>query len=396
MFTLSDHQEDVLEELMELPGKVVALRGLAGTGKTSIIPALALAVGGATIAAPTNRAAGVLRRKGMSEAMTIYKACLRPYYTEQFNEFEQWVRNPNSLRMPTLLKKFTPEEAIQKVNECYNDPGAACIAFNINPMDHVLGWAAREQELQTCLIVDEASMVGDRVLEEAKQVFDRIILVGDPGQLSPVKDSSSLNEAPGVELTEIHRQAKESPIVQFAHAIRNARYGETLDPPPGIETATNFDPSKGPVIVYTNRTRRSLNAGMRHRLGYLEHELQEGERLVCKATTKDWTKEGLVNNSLWTYLGNGAVADEDGVPVYVGDDMHVESIDKDPPHFRDCQFQLGYAITAHTAQGSEWPSVQIYVNEVDAFSKNNSREETQKWLYTAVTRAKENLILVYA
>ena len=391
---LTDHQRDALEALLDLPGQVVALRGLAGTGKTSIIPALAQALDDVTVAAPTNRAAGVLSRKGL-DAVTLHKACLRPYFTEQFEEFSNWVQNPNSQRMPILLKKFSPQDAILKVNQCSNNFEKACIAFNLNPMDHILGWSARDQEQKSCLIIDEASMVGERMLDEARKVFDRIILVGDPGQLRPIKDTSVLEHAEGVEITEIHRQALDSPIVQFAHAIRHSRPGEFVDPPEGIEISNRFDYEKGPVIVYTNKTRRSLNSGMRRMMGLPEHELAVGEPLVCKATVKEWTSQGLVNNSLWTYEGDGFVENEDGFKVFV-DRMHIDGIDKDPPHFLDCQFQLGYAITAHTAQGSEWPSVQIYVNEVAAFEKQNGRDEAQKWLYTAVTRARENLTLVYA
>lgn len=392
--TLTEHQENALVQLLDLPGQVVALRGLAGTGKTSIIPAIARAMGEVTVSAPTNRAAGVLRQKGL-EAVTLHKACLRPYYTEEFETFSSWVQNPNSQRMPPLLKKVSPEEAILKVNQCSNNLEKACIAFNVHPMDYVQGWAARDQDPQPCLIIDEASMVGERMLAEAMKVFDRIILVGDPGQLRPIKDTSVLETSKGIEITEIHRQAQDSPIVQFAHAIRHARPGSPIDPPEGIEIAGSFDIGKGPVIVYTNKTRRSLNTGMRRKAGYPEHELVPEEPLVCKATSKDWAQQGLVNNSLWTYKGEGFIESETGEKIFV-DKMHVEGISKGEPHFLDCQFQPGYAITAHTAQGSEWPSIQIYVNEVTAFEKTNGREEAQKWLYTAVTRAREKLTLVYA
>lgn len=391
--TLTTHQEKALEDLLDLPGQVVALRGLAGTGKTSIIPELTKRIEGAVVAAPTNRAAGILRRKDL-EAVTLHKACLRPYYTETFDSFASWVQNPNSQRMPTLLKKVPEDKAITLVNQCSNNLEKACIAFNVNPMDHVQGWTARDQDPQACLIIDEASMVGSRMLAEALKTFDRIVLVGDPGQLRPIQDQSVLENAEGVELTEIHRQALDSPIVQFAHAIRHAKPGEFVDPPEGIETSNRFDYERGPVIVYTNKTRHCLNSGIRRMRGLPEHELVVGEPLVCKATVKDWTSQGLVNNSLWTYEGDGFVRSEDGFKVFV-DSMHVDGIDKDPPHFLDCQFQLGYAITAHTAQGSEWPSVQIYVNEVAAFEKQNGHEEAQKWLYTAVTRARESLTLVY-
>ena len=49
----------------------------------------------------------------------------------------------------------------------------------------------------------------------------------------------------------------------------------------------------------------------------------------------------------------------------------------------------GYAITCHRAQGSEWDKVLV-VEEGFPFKK----DEHARWLYTAVTRAAEKLVLV--
>jgi exodeoxyribonuclease-5 len=391
---LTPHQEDCLDQLLDLPGQVVALRGLAGTGKTSMIPHIAEEIPAAVICAPTNRAAIVLQKKGIN-ATTLHAACLRPHYTEEFESFANWVENPNSKSIPALIHKVPPDEAIIKVNQAHQNLEEALVVFGIDKMKHVEGWTARKQDPQSCLVIDEASMVGDRLLSQALKVFDRIILVGDPGQLSPIKDRMVLEEEDGVELQEIHRQAEGSPIIQFAHAIRNATRDQTIDPPPGIESARIFDPANGPVIVWRNATRKSLNTGMRNRLGLPAKELVEGEPLVCKATVKTWAHLGLVNNSLWWYAGNNHVVDDAGKRVHL-EHMHIDGIHDRQPELRDCQFQLGYAITAHTAQGSEWDSVQIYVEEVAAFEQANDFEEAKRFLYTAVTRAKQRLVMVHA
>ena len=52
------------------------------------------------------------------------------------------------------------------------------------------------------------------------------------------------------------------------------------------------------------------------------------------------------------------------------------------------EFDFGYAITAHKSQGSQWDNVLVY-NENYCF-----RESAVQWLYTAVTRAAEQLTLV--
>ena len=53
------------------------------------------------------------------------------------------------------------------------------------------------------------------------------------------------------------------------------------------------------------------------------------------------------------------------------------------------EFTYGYAVTTHKAQGSEWDKVLI-LEEKFPFEK----EEHARWLYTAVTRASEKLVLV--
>lgn len=57
--------------------------------------------------------------------------------------------------------------------------------------------------------------------------------------------------------------------------------------------------------------------------------------------------------------------------------------------------KFGYAITCHKAQSSEWP--RVYVDCSDHFSGGNKvkvNEQRCRWLYTAITRAKHELILI--
>jgi exodeoxyribonuclease-5 len=393
--TLTDHQKEKLDQLLALPFPIVALRGLAGTGKTSVIPEIVRRLPNAVVCAPTNRAAMVLQKKGLYEAVTLHKACLRPYFTEVFENLKAWTENPNTARLPALIAKI-PLERIQKVlAEAKGSSDAILQGLNINPMDHIAGWTARDMEALSTLIIDEASMVGYRLLEEAQKLFGRIILIGDPGQLAPVQDSPVLNDVPGVELSEVHRQAQDSPIIKFAYDVRNATEHEHVDYPSGIERTNQFDPKIGPIIVWTNKTRKGLNVGMRHHLGLPPKQLTEGEPLVCKANTKKHAARGLVNNSLWTYVRPGVVKDDVGRETEL-EDMWVEGINDGDPSTSDCKFQLGYAITAHTAQGSEWPTVQVYAEEVMAAEQAQGFDFTKQFLYTAVTRAKDRLIMVHA
>ena len=53
-----------------------------------------------------------------------------------------------------------------------------------------------------------------------------------------------------------------------------------------------------------------------------------------------------------------------------------------------CQFDLSYAISCHKSQGSEWSNVCVF-DESNCF-----KADKFKWLYTAITRAKDRLVIV--
>ena len=52
------------------------------------------------------------------------------------------------------------------------------------------------------------------------------------------------------------------------------------------------------------------------------------------------------------------------------------------------EFDYGYALTVHKAQGSQWDDVIVF-DESWAF-----REHRHRWLYTAITRASQRLTVV--
>lgn len=66
--------------------------------------------------------------------------------------------------------------------------------------------------------------------------------------------------------------------------------------------------------------------------------------------------------------------------------VYIEELDKG----YGVPFRFGYALTAHNAQGSEWPIVQIYYPDAKSYLYVNP-EESLHWLYTAVTRAQHDV-----
>ena len=202
-------------------------------------------------------------------------------------------------------------------------------------------------------------------------------------------------------LTEVHRHALDNPILHMATEIRKGNdlrhgaYGESRiirkTELQGGETM-DFDQ----ILVGRNATRQFANRKMRERLGYAGTFPLQGEKVVC---LKNNRQNGLLNGTIWSV--NSCVGDEDSVEISVTSEEGGDPVEtiahgepfvyKEAPRWGNQgldEFTYGYALTTHKAQGSEWPNVYL-VDESSAF-----RGDADKWLYTAVTRASEKLLMV--
>ena len=89
--TVTSHQATALcwlTDRVQHGAHLVALRGLAGTGKTTLIPPLRNALHTSTrqvfVGTPTHRAAMILRAKGIPDAGTVHSLCMTPYFTAEY------------------------------------------------------------------------------------------------------------------------------------------------------------------------------------------------------------------------------------------------------------------------------------------------------------------------
>ena len=155
------------------------------------------------------------------------------------------------------------------------------------------------------------------------------------------------------------------------------------------------------VLVGINKTRRAHNDRMRALLGRETSRPELGEKLVCLRNDK---KKGLLNGGTWTVhalhgergakLSLSVKADDEPArkPVRVGVlPAFFEGRDEEltPAMRRDSdQFDYGYALTVHKAQGSQWNDVVLF-DESFAF-----REHRDRWLYTGLTRAATRITVV--
>ncbi len=170
--------------------------------------------------------------------------------------------------------------------------------------------------------------------------------------------------------------------------------------------ARDLDPKRvlgaDQVLVGRNVTRRAYNARLRERRGFADALPMAGDKLVCLRNNR---RKGLFNGGLWMVkeTAEGAAPDpaacsssptrtsgERMVKVSVRPECFTGGIEElDWPQRKHYdEFDFGYVLTVHKAQGSQWDDVVLF-DESGAFSDNRER-----WLYTGVTRAAKRLTVV--
>jgi exodeoxyribonuclease-5 len=208
-------------------------------------------------------------------------------------------------------------------------------------------------------------------------------------------------------LTEVHRQARDNPIVALAQTVREGgrlEYGSHGDSRVIGRDDIDADQVLGAdqVLVGLNRTRQGYNRRIRSLKGFEGMLPAAGDKLVC---LRNSAEKGLLNGGLWRVTSTGSrsgpvmnllLRPEDEGPL--GDAAKVrvlkamfeegpEAVPYDRRRRTD-EFDYGYALTVHKAQGSQWNRVVLF-DESFAF-----RDMRERWLYTAITRAAEAITIV--
>ena len=399
--------------------QIFRLFGYAGSGKTTItamaIEALGLeamtpgGLGGVLFAAFTGKAALVMTRKG-TPAQTIHSLIYRvseatpeeiARVTEELAALER-----DLPRMGVAERGFAEAQIVQlKLRlDHIHEP-----QFVLNPQSDL-----RDADL---LVLDEVSMVGRKMADDLLAFGKPILVLGDPGQLPPVKDTGFFTEAePDVMLTEIHRQAADSPILRLATLARRGQdipFG-AFDDQVWKMSRHEVGPAQmlqgGQVICGTHAMRRRLNTTMKRAAGFdADYPAGAGEKIICLRNRHDL---GLINGMFLTLSDvrahphndrafRAGVQTDDGTCVSGTQDFWRGEFDDhvrfDPDRHRrewmTCrgliQSSWGYAITCHKAQGSQWRNVVVFD---DGFGR--TAEDRNRWLYTAITRAETGLLIL--
>jgi exodeoxyribonuclease-5 len=380
--------------------ELLAVDGPAGSGKTTLlkdtVSELEHAAMQPRVVATTGKAADVLRRKGL-QATTIHSACMKPLFKPPLDvlgavleQAQEPDANLEKIQIPKSLQKdYKPDQILHALSMA-KTAGiyAAMRSLGIRDvMSYIERWLPAAPQ-PGVLIVDEASMLGEIDLSTISKVYRKIVLVGDEFQLMPVKSRPVFWLVPKrVHLTQIHRQAEGSQPLQLATQLRQ---GGTVTPTNIQPVSAEISRAGNPVIVWKNATRVSLTTQIRKQLGLGGSPPQSGEVLICRNSSDRQAKgRGLINNTIWKVLESNGYSCT--LENYDGDILEGEScLMEETQQGHGTLFRFGYCLTAHSAQGSEFDHVQINVPDCrDMFGFK--REEATRFLYTAITRAKQQV-----
>ena len=449
-------------------GKSACLIGAAGTGKTTCMKGTVQAltqksftgilqnhdhkhlphgVPGIVVCAYTRRATNNIRRN-MDESMKA-----------------------NCLTIHKLLE-YGPEYF-----SVIDDDGNERTSMRFQPMRHQDNPLPSEI---TTIIFEESSMIGTSLYNEVINALShpvQIIFLGDIQQLPPVFGPAvlgfKLSELPTIELTEVYRQALESPIIRLAHRILS---GKPIPPAelsswnvPGLQitpwkkkieaenalTVTEklftrlydegkYDPENDIILIPFNKSygTTEINKTIANELakrsdkvvwevvsGFVKHYFSVGDKVLFdredaiildiypnpsytgvppqrESTYLDYwghthapksvnlgeSDSESSESDIDFILGQVAGGDEDRV-TQSSHHIKLRMMDSDSEKTITKAAEvnvliLGYALTVHKSQGSEWEKVFLL------FHNSHATMMQRELLYTAVTRAKKDLFII--
>lgn len=378
--------------------QIFVLAGYAGTGKTTILKHVVCEKlnltpdDSAAFVTPTGKAATVLIRSGIPAA-TLHKLIYQSITEEKKIELNGKIITVEKL-------SFKRRDSIDKSIKL--------------------------------IVLDEASMVSNEVLYDLTEFGVKLLLCGDNAQLPPVEGLNGFLTEPDYTLKTIVRQQLGNPIIKLSEMAREGKFipygnygGSCVVMSKRILTGEKRKRAllhADQIICGTNKTRVQINDEVRKMKG-LGQFPENGDKLIC--TLNNW--ETFIDSEMRFNLVNGIIGTvkqpfydfeksigfiqfkpeflEDFCPEALPIDLGIfesgyyrykrgdyfEKTDESGQAvsaFTLNRFEYGYCISCHKAQGSEFDNVIIF-DESYAF-----KEDKNRWLYTAITRAKKKLIIL--
>jgi exodeoxyribonuclease-5 len=455
---MRDSGVDLAEGKSKLEGggaqPTLALLGRAGSGKTMLLAELVKAVVATgvepistdyesrksrtrrtlAVLAPTNKAASVLRGRGVP-ATTIHRILYTPLYHPDYEAIAEWLTGKATRPKVEGMSELALDRAFAFYSQHPSIPGALASA-GLRGSDFIKGWKRREEPLDIGLI-DEASMLDERSYADLRALFSTLVLFGDPAQLAPVGGGGgmifdTLPDDTRLRLSRVHRQEADNPILDLSEALADPQLGfsdfedmlrDAAARDDRVVLAPRVDAgamARSPVLVWRNATRIRLIHAFRLAHAAPPDLLVPGEPLVCdgielplkhRRKRMDLEARGLTKGAQAIYLGParkpgfarlyivGAEEPEIGVASII----QLEAPGQEEPTIVSAAsmgavFLHGAAVTIHKAQGSQWREVQVFAPDLWAAAQSGRSEAGvplwKRLAYVAITRAEERLLWV--
>lgn len=431
------------------PSTCFLLKGYAGTGKTTSISALVkvlpLLNKRAVLLAPTGRAAKVMSHYSDRKAYTIHKKIYRK-------------KSASSIELDFVLADNQHEDTLFIIDEASMISDDGVQFFSRSLLDDLIRYVQSGKNCCLMFVGDTAQLPPVGMLEspalDAAYIAANYQLQTFHYELREVvrqqKASGILYNATKVrDDIDLEREQDSLPFPQFhtkgfsdIFRMNGDRLIEGLN-----YSYDKYSIENSIVICRSNRSANLYNQHIRHQILFREEEITGGDLLMVVRNNYYWLQQHDEKNT--GFIANGDMAkvrkvsnihdqhgfrfadialeflDDDELDPIVCrvllDSLHVdapnmpyeqqqqlynaiaqdyadislkkdrmEAIKKDP-YYNALQVKFAYAITCHKAQGGQWPCVfvdQGYLND------DMLNTEFLRWLYTAITRASQQLFLV--
>lgn len=297
--------------------------------------------------------------------------------------------------------------------------------------EELFGWDKRDEldRNYDLIVLDEASMVDQRIAADIRRHGVRLLAVGDHGQLPPVMGDGSLMENPMLRLETIHRQAEGSPIIRLSRVLREeGRLDRSLADGQRLVFSV-FSDLRRRVLVdmaaerrldtaflcYKNATRVNINRIVREYLGCAGKLPQIGEPVIALRNYPPiyngmrgeltMPADQPYPDEWWMMRAKIEFPDEGIEAAYYDvcrDQFHRHEPFRSVDELREAKmkvhsmseagklFDFGYALTVHKSQGSQFPHAVVVVD----WRQDYTNEKIRRLAYTAITRASERLTVL--
>jgi exodeoxyribonuclease-5 len=446
------HKQDIALQLLanfvlsDIKNEVFLLKGYAGTGKTTIVGSLVKnlwkAKRSAVLLAPTGRAAKVISNYSNKEAFTIHKKIYYPK-SEKGGGVSFKLQTNKERNMIFIVDEASMIPDVNQESKLFE---------NGSLLDDLMEYVYSGFNCKLLLIGDTAQLPPVKLdispaLEKntLESHYNKVVVELELDEVvRQQKDSGIL-----VNATRLRERLEDGFLEDFQ--FTDLSYDDVIRPADGQEIMDAISDSYSTlgnedtvIIVRSNKRANLYNQSIRNRILFQEEELSSGDYLMVVKNNYFWVKAeseaGFIANGdivqVLQILGfkefygfkfaevevkmvdypkmkpfetvllldtltseTPSLSYEDSNKLYqeVMKDYASEKSNykrflsvKNNKYFNALQVKFSYAITCHKSQGGQWNTVFVE----QPYLPNGIDKDYLRWLYTAITRAKERLYLI--